>query len=364
MSALQHTQPEKVQQTDACGLLGEHNGIGFTVVNFNTSALTVRCVASLAAAANPPEWVLVLDNGSSASDFEALKVGLKTSLSCAVYVYRSHVNLGFAAGTNFLVNQLLSMPSCSHVGLLNNDAIAKPSLITELQGALSAAPQRSGLAGGRMHKLADELQPDTLGIAIYASLMPADRHSVVDTYLGPTGGCCLLTIECVKDIVNTTGYFFDERYFCYCEDTDLVLRANLLGYEPAYTDTLVALHQGQASSSAQRDDFIAYHGWRNVIWMHVKLMPTSVLIRHSLWLVLAHLLSIGRHLSSGKISLLWRVYRDAFKLLPSILRERKMLQPLWRLPRQQLERRIDARFYRKGYLAAAMKQFMRTSASS
>lgn len=364
MKALHHAQPAKVQQTDASSSGDALNGIGFTVVNYNTSALTVRCVASLGAATNPPQWVLVLDNGSSQSDFEALKAGLETSLACAVYLYRSHVNLGFAAGTNFLVNQLLGMPSCSHVGLLNNDAIAKPCLITELQGALNAAPQRSGLAGGRMHKLADELQPDTLGIAIYASLMPADRHNKDDAYLGPTGGCCLLTIECVRDIVNTTGYFFDERYFCYCEDTDLVLRANLLGYEPAYTDTLVALHQGQASSSAQRDDFIAYHGWRNVIWMHAKLMPASMVIRHSLWLVLAHLLSIGRHVLSGKLSLLWRVYRDAFRLFPALLRERKMLQPLWRLPPQQLERRIHSRFYRKGYLAAAMRQLMSQSASS
>ena len=39
-----------------------------------------------------------------------------------------------------------------------------------------------------------------------------------------------------------------------------------------------ALHQGQASSGgAARDDFIAYHGVRNVIWMHVKLMPTALL---------------------------------------------------------------------------------------
>ena len=99
-----------------------------------------------------------------------------------------------------------------------------------------------------MHKLADPAEVDTLGIAMYASLMPADRKSLDDTFIGPTGGCCMLTRALIERLKAVSGYCFDPRFFCYCEDTDMVLRAVLLGYRPIYLDQLVALHEGQASS--------------------------------------------------------------------------------------------------------------------
>lgn len=347
--------PEHVLQTASAG--GQDNGVGFTVVNFNTSACTLRCVASLASATPPPQWVMVLDNGSGSEDFEVLLAGLDHPWACEVRLFRSVHNLGFAAGSNFLVDRLLALPMVRHIGLLNNDAVAKPCLVAALLEALDANPARHGLAGGRMHKLANEAEPDTLGIALYASLMPADRHSTEDTYLGPTGGCCLLTVACARDLIATMGYFFDPHYFCYCEDTDLVLRANLLGYEPAYTDTLVALHQGQASSGgAARDDFIAYHGVRNVIWMHVKLMPTALLWRHSGWLLLAHTLWAGRKALAGNIALPYRVYRDALRRVPELWAERRRLGPVWRVPAQQIAGRMHRRFYRKGYVWGVLRQ--------
>lgn len=355
-------RPRKVLHSQASKPPAEEAGIGFTVVNFNTSTCTLRCVASLAAAHCPPRWILVLDNGSDLADYNALLAGINKQHACELIVYRSDTNLGFAAGSNVLVDELLRLPSCSHIGLLNNDAVAQPCLLVALRDALLADPAHHGMAGGRMHKLADATQTDTLGISVYASLMPADRHSSTDTYLGPTGGCCLITVECARDLIASTGHFFDPRYFCYCEDTDLVLRANLLGYRPAYTDTLVALHEGQASSSGvSNKDFIAYHGWRNVIWMHVKLLPARTLWRHAFWLTLAHLLWSGRHLLTGNVSLPWRVYRDAWRGWPGLWQERKRLKPIWRISPSELEKRLHPRFYRAGYITDLLRSMLTRS---
>lgn len=344
-----HTLPEKNRVTPASGGQAVASGVGFTVVNFNTSRQTLRCVASLSQASPPPERILVLDNDSAEGDFEVLARGLQSPGPSEVVLYRSPKNLGFAAATNFLVNELLATPGCRHIGLLNNDAVAEPCLVQELLTALAKEPRRHGLAGGRMHKLADPSKPDTLGISIYACLMPADRVGTEDIFLGPTGGCCLLTREFAEDLISTTGYFFDERYFCYCEDTDLVIRANLLGYQPAYADRVVALHEGQASSGSCPNDFIAYHGWRNTIWMHGKLIPREILLRGLPLLALAHALSVARYLLRGKPRLAWRVYRDGLGGLPAMLEERRRLASRWRVGAEVLRARICPRFYRRGY---------------
>jgi GT2 family glycosyltransferase len=345
--------------------LGPHSGagqaVGVTVINFNTSAETLRCIASLGACTEPPAWIEVLDNASCPEDCEYLQTHLPTLPHTRIRLHSSASNLGFAAGSNRLCEQLLQEPNCQFIGLLNNDAVAQTNWVSELVNSLQKQPQKSGMAGGRMHKLDAPDQVDTLGICLYASLMPADRHSTADPYLGPTGGCCLMTRAFVEDIVQTTGYLFDERFFCYCEDTDLALRANLLGYRPAYTDRLIALHQGQASTGGGYSTFIAYHGLRNTIWMHAKLIPSSIILKHSHWLVLAHLMSIARHTLSGQPGLLWRVYRDAWQGRHAVQLERKANARQTRISPIVLKQSLSKRFYRVGYTKLVLAQLAKTA---
>ena len=163
----------------------------------------------------------------------------------------------------------------------------------------------------------------------------------------------------VQDIIATTGYCFDARFFCYCEDTDLVLRANLLGYRPAYVDQLVALHEGQASSSTAPSNFIAYHGLRNAIWMHYKCIPTTLLLRHAHWLLLAHVLTIVRQTLSGRASVMVDVYRDAFRQLKTLRAERQHLQRITRVSPHPWQSAIAPHFYRAGYASQVLAGWKR-----
>jgi len=352
-------QPELVREFAPAGPCPDRARVGYTVINYNTAAETLQCVASLTECSEPPAWILILDNASTEADFEVLRDSLQMASSSRIQLFRSTMNLGFAAGSNFLIDRLMEIGDCEFIGLLNNDAVALPGLIASLREALVCGGDWTGMAGARMHKLMNPREVDTLGIALYASLMPADRKSTADPYLGPTGGCCLMTRAFVKDVKATTGYCFDERYFCYCEDTDLVLRANLLGYRPRYVDELSALHKGQASSSGQYSTFVAYHGLRNAMWMHWKLMPASLLWRFAPWLLLAHVLTIVRQILSGRVSLLWRVYRDAFRMLPAMLEERARLQLVFRADGLALRKVVSRRFYRQGYAAVVADEWKR-----
>lgn len=332
------------------------DGIGVLVINYNTARQTLRCLESIQQSTVLPDWVFVLDNASSADDYQHLLQGCQLPRGGALHIYRSETNLGFAQGSNVLIDLLLRQPACQQIMLLNNDAVAQKDMLATLSAALRAAGNGAGLVGGRMHKLADPAEVDTLGIAMYASLMPADRKTLDDTYIGPTGGCCMLTRALADRLKDVSGYCFDPRFFCYCEDTDLVLRAVLLGYRPIYIDQLMALHEGQASSGGGYNPFIAYHGLRNTLWMHIKLMPAGMLWRYGLVLLLAHVLMVGRHTLAGRFSLMWRVYRDAFGRFPEFMAERKRLRPHIQSHRGALPRYVTPRFYRKGYAGSVVQE--------
>lgn len=335
-------------------------GCGYTVINFNTSAQTLRCVTSLLACQDPPEWIYVLDNASTIDQFETLQGGLGPAHQTEIRLFRSDINTGFARGSNLLIEQLMLVPGCKFIGLLNNDAIAMPLLVTELKKALS---QQAGfdMAGARMHKLSDPKVVDTLGISLYRSLMPADRHEITDTYLGPTGGCALFTVAFLNEMLAICGYIFDDRFFCYCEDTDLVLRGCLFGRRAIFVDQLLALHEGQASSGKNTNNFIAYHGLRNVIWMHLKLLPASIVIRYFPWLLSAHLGTMSRYILTGRIRLLVKIWCDSMNLASELRNEHYRLSRQPNYSSERLLRVITRRFYRLGYLSSVMRGAMRKS---
>lgn len=352
MTGLRNAIPTQEVVETLCLSAGKESGlgVGVLVINYNTAKQTLRCLESIQQSTLLPDWVLVLDNASAAVDYQCLIEGARAPQAGLLCIYRSERNLGFAEGSNVLIDLLLNQSACNYVVLLNNDAVAQKDMLAVLLHALQVAGEGAGLAGGRMHKLADPAEVDTLGIAMYASLMPADRKSLDDAYVGPTGGCCMLDRLLIEQLKAVSGYCFDPRFFCYCEDTDLVMRAVLMGYRPVYLDQLLALHEGQASSGGGYNPFVAYHGLRNTLWMHIKLMPSELWWRYGVFLLLAHILMIGRHILSGRFSLMLRVYRDALRSAPEFWAERKQLQE--RLPAhgQALDDRITKRFYRMGYL--------------
>ena len=329
------------------------SGIGVLVINYNTAPQTLRCLESIQQSKLLPDWVLVLDNASASDDYQYLLQNAQPPQAGSLHIYRSETNLGFAQGSNVLINLLLQNAACQRIMLLNNDAVAHPDMLGSLDEVLDVAGDMAGLAGGRMHRLAAPDEVDTLGIAIYSSLMPADRKTLDDIYVGPTGGCCMLTRQCVERLLALSGYCFDPRYFCYCEDLDLVLRTLLLGYHPVYLDKLLAWHEGQASSGGGYNPFIAYHGLRNTLWMHVKLFPSGLLWRYGIFLLLAHFLMVGRHTIAGRFSLMWRVYRDALRCAPEFFQERRQLAGQLKdsnVAKDAVIHLITRRFYRSGYL--------------
>jgi len=332
------------------------DGVAAAVINFNTAALTRRCTRSLVDAGITR--VLVLDNASSDGDFRELEAA--HAADGRVRVIRSDTNLGFAAGSNRLIDLALDDPRCERVLMLNSDAIADPDGLAACIAAMRAGGH--DLMGGRMMKPAAQGRAevvDSLGIALYKSLLASNRKTTSDAYLGPTGGFAIYSRRFLEEVKRLHGYVFDPAYFCYAEDTDLCVRARLLGCSVGYLDQVVAHHEGQASAGGEYNDFILYHGIRNSIWMAAKSIPLAIILARLPWLVVLHGGIVLRHLRQGRWRTLLRLYRDALTGLPRVLAQRRVVQRSRRVDVAEFRAHVDRRFYDASFLQGAWRDLFR-----
>jgi GT2 family glycosyltransferase len=329
------------------------------VINFNTSHLTVRCVDSLLASGI--QHILVLDNASRSEEIAYLRAALG-AYGALVQLIESAHNHGFAAGSNLLIEQALQNPAMRFALLLNNDAVALPLGMTAM--LLTALAVSADLVGGRMlASPADDSGStpivDSLGIALYRPLLASNRKNTSERFLGPTGGCAIYSRRLLEALKTLHGDVFDPDFFCYAEDTDLCIRARLLGYAASYVDTPVALHDGQASSGGGFSDFVLYHGIRNSIWTVFKSIPTSIIVRYFPWFLLLHLGIVLRHSLRGKVKIVGRLYLDALRGLPKMWRKRKIIQKTYHIPAQRFNDFITPRFYETAYLKTAWRELLK-----
>lgn len=323
------------------------------LVNFNTADRSLRCVASLQPLAGEIR-LIVVDSGSRPADLAALRSGLARAWPQAELI-ASPLNIGFAAGCNRAITRCLADAAISHVLLLNNDAVATPQLHAWLLDHLYGRAD-ADLAGGRVLKLdAGSDEVDSLGIAFYRSLLASNRLDPQEPYFGPTGGCALYARRVLETLRDTHGYVFDEEFFCYAEDTDVAARALLLGFTPAYADAVLARHEGQASSGGGFNDFVLYHGIRNSLWMLLKCVPASLILRNLPWLLAIHAGIVLRHGMRGKARVVFRLYRDALGGSLRMWRKRRRIQRSRHIRAATFAQHVSRRFYDRGYVRNALK---------
>jgi N-acetylglucosaminyl-diphospho-decaprenol L-rhamnosyltransferase len=333
------------------------HGVIAVVINYNTAPLTRLCTRSLLDAAIPR--VFVLDNASAPDDYARL-CSDHAGDEGMVRIMRSGENLGFAAGSNRLIHEALGDSRCARVLLLNSDAVVDAR---GLDAALRAMHSEGhDLMGGRMMKppvAGEEPEVDSLGMTLYKSLLASNRKSTGDTYLGPTGGLAVYSRRFLEEIERVHGEIFDASYFCYAEDTDLCVRARLLGYSAGYVDQAVAWHEGQASIGGASSEFVLYHGIRNSIWMAAKSIPLRVIVPRLPWFIALHFGIVLRHVMRGEARTVWRLYRDALRGLPKVLAKRRLVQSTRRIEPAAFASCIDRHFYETRFLDGAIRDLFR-----
>jgi len=288
-----------------------------------------RTLAALERQTVKPARVIVVDNRGDMSE------GLTPR---HVELVKPERNLGFAAGNNLAVDMA---DDCEWVALLNPDAFPEPCWLEKLLDAANAHPEFS-FFGSRLVMADDTERLDGTGDIFHTSGMawrrdhaaPASRTRAGEEVFSPCAAAALYRRDAFLDAGG-----FDERFFCYYEDSDLAFRLRLLGHRCLHVDDAVVHHVGSATAG-RTSDFTVYHSFRNQVWAFAKNMPAPLL-----WVYLPqHLLLNGLQLvgysAAGRPRVILRAKRDALRELPRVLHERRAIQRRRRVSAREIRRAL------------------------
>jgi GT2 family glycosyltransferase len=118
---------------------------------------------------------------------------------------------------------------------------------------------------------------------------------------------------------------FDERFFCYYEDTDLGFRLRLAGNRCWYVPAAVVQHVGSATARRE-SDFLLYHTHRNIVWTYAKDMPSPLVWLYLPQHVLINVLTLAAFARQRRLRLALSAKLDALRGLPAVLRDRRVVQ--------------------------------------
>ncbi len=235
------------------------------LLNWNKSAATLACVASLQAQTYPDAHILVVDNGSEADDVAALA---QVAARGAFTLLRNARNLGFTGGMNAGIARAMAN-GAAYVWLLNNDLTVGPDTLAGLVTAAEADP-RIGLASPVIRNTDAEGVVDfCAGLVLTAPLNfdrtddPALAARWMREYpdrIWLVGTALLLRRALVEAIGG-----FDDRFFAYWEDNDYCLRSLDAGFRNVVVPSVEVRHAAHASAAEPdyRPPYFQYYMNRN-----------------------------------------------------------------------------------------------------
>jgi GT2 family glycosyltransferase len=275
--------------------------------------------------------VVVVDNGSHDDTVQWLAQGWPQA-----QVISLPDNVGVTAALNV----------CARAGegellaLFNNDVELDPDCLGELVGALDTHP-RAGWAAGKLRDFQRRELLDGAGdVFTWAATGGRRGHGELDRgqydapgeVFGACGGAALYR----RSVLRAVGDF-DEDFFAFYEDVDWNLRAQLAGFSCRYVPSALAYHMGSATIGRGLSDFTRYHLWRNRLWIIAKDLPLGAIVRHLPQLLLGQLENLVVALRARKLEIWLRVWRDALRGLPRMLRKRRRVQASRRITLRALD---------------------------
>jgi GT2 family glycosyltransferase len=246
-------------------------------------------------------------------------------------------NQGFAGA----INQGIRSSRAAYVATLNDDAIADRRWLETLIASAEAHPQ-AGMFACEV-RLMGTLLLDSAGMLIAADgsskqrghEQPAADFTEARAALFPSGSAALYR----RRMLDQIG-LFDEKFFLYCEDTDLGLRARWAGWDCRYVPGAVVEHS-YSHSAGRATPLKAYYIERNRLYTVIKNFPARLLWRvpfASAWRYVWHLIAIvagegkgaefrqSGHSAALLPFLVLRAYAATLGRLPYLLAERRRIR--------------------------------------
>jgi len=282
--------------------------VSIIIPHHNRLDLLRLCLASLRAQTLADIAVTVVDNGSTDGSPEALRQEYP-----GVRTLTLERNEGFAAA----VNRGIRSSSSPYVMLLNNDVRCEPGCVAELVGALENTRGASWAAPLTLRG-DDPDRVDNTGLVWSRAGVARKRHaglmrervpSRLNGVFGASGNAALFR----SSFFEAVG-LLDERFFAYCEDWELALRARRGGVSCVFVPSAVCRHH-ESSTWGRNSDRTIQHFQRN---MEVAYFGPWGWRFHARYLVphlLYSLFCVARWTWRGKGKLAMRAKWDALRLI-------------------------------------------------
>lgn len=235
------------------------------LINYNCERYILKCLESIIENNFILSNVLIVDNNSNDNSIDCILENFKD-----VNIIYSKVNLGFAGGNNLGIKWALSR-SYNNVILLNPDTILDRDFIYELHKMVEEkcllVPSISSEVGGKLVYSNNNGGINFFtGRTINKSFSYNDLDVNNSCYINMASACAiLLPYTFFKDVG-----FFDENYFLYWEDTDLLYRGIKSGYRIKYVGRSKLFHDESSSSGGKFSDVSVYYNYRNRLYFMRK----------------------------------------------------------------------------------------------
>jgi len=223
--------------------------VGVVLVNWNSEEYTIRCLASLMAAAKAPDLVVVVDNASVHGSVAAIREAFPL-----VHIIENRHNYGFTGANNLGISYLLDR-NVDYVWILNNDTVVSPNCLQVLCRALESHGEAVA-ATCKIYRN-DSAELWFAGSVFHKYSFCVDHRGEGETdrgqydsveYLDFLDGCCIL----VRSSVLREIGLFDEHFFAYHEDVDFSFRLRHSGARLLYVPEASICHFAGASVKSNK----------------------------------------------------------------------------------------------------------------
>jgi GT2 family glycosyltransferase len=260
--------------------------VSVIIVNYNGKKWLQKCLDSLFSQTYTNFEIILVDNNSSDDSIEFLRSNYSDT---RLKIIEHKENSGFAGGNNVGFKYARG----EYIILLNNDTWVEKNYVNNFINAFNEIPNL-GCAQSKILLMDTPEKLDSAGsfwttstfLYHYGVAKNTNDEKYNKNYkVFSTKGASVIYR---KDILDKLG-LFDDRFWCYYEETDLNHRLWLAGYESWYYPQAICYHANGGTSLAFNNDFIQFHNFKNKIRSFLKNFELTTLI----WVMPMHLIIIS-----------------------------------------------------------------------
>lgn len=329
--------------------------VSVITVNFNGKGLTVECLRTLKKQSLRDFEIIIVDNASSDDSVSEVQTFLEEShLSAVTKLITLSKNTGFAAGSS----EGLKHARGKYIALLNNDTEPCATWLEDLVKAMESDPC-IGICASKLIAHGTDII-DSAGDGFSSFLRgfkrgegeKATAFNRMEYIFGACAGAALYR----REMINEIG-FLDEDFFLLNEDTDLNLRAQLFGWKVVYVPDAIVHHKVR-STIGEMSETAIYYALRNSKLVRIKNIPIPVYLRYLPVLALGALLEFIYFVVLYRHPIIYcKAKLDAIKMLPCMLKKRRVIMASMRKDNKYLTKTITPLFER-GFLNNKFRKFI------